>query len=254
MLEYEKIEGGDKNLFFIHGFLDHKEVFKEEALLLQEQYTSYLINLPNHGKSLFLEEYSPLSVAKALYAFICDLKLEKVSVVAHSFGGRSLMQLSFLYPDVLEKLLIIDISPRKRDLNHKTVKSMKNLLLIMKKCLFLDSYQDIENFLLKNFSYNKHLTNIIIKHYDRDTKKWKINVDHFLKEMPHFFQALSGVYKKDVLLVYSDKSGYINDKDQEYMKKCFPLLQWEQVKGSTHWVHSSQKESFQGILKNYFLV
>ena len=64
---------------------------------------------------------------------------------------------------------------------------------------------------------------------------------------------LAGVppYDGPVLWVRGERSDYVGDDHGEAMSQLFPRLRRVTIKGSGHWVHSEQPESFLAVLQRF---
>lgn len=50
-------------------------------------------------------------MAEDIREFIEENELAKASLLGHSMGGRAVMYLALKYPYLVEKLIVVDISP-----------------------------------------------------------------------------------------------------------------------------------------------
>jgi pimeloyl-ACP methyl ester carboxylesterase len=50
-------------------------------------------------------------MAEDIRGFIEDKQLSNNSVLGHSMGGRAVMYLALKYPHLVDKLIVVDISP-----------------------------------------------------------------------------------------------------------------------------------------------
>ncbi len=76
-------------LIFIHGNSQNKNSFKSlSERFLKENCAIYLFDLPGHGESCRLEDYSLLNLAQLISEFINSIKSAKKIVIGHSLGGH----------------------------------------------------------------------------------------------------------------------------------------------------------------------
>lgn len=72
----------------------------------------FAIDARNHGDSAHTEEHSYTLMAEDIRDFIeDDQNLIKSSLLGHSMGGRAVMYLALKYPHLVNKLVVVDISP-----------------------------------------------------------------------------------------------------------------------------------------------
>ena len=89
-----------------------------------------LIDQRNHGRSPHADEFSYLHLSNDLHQYIIDNQLNDVIIIGHSLGGKTAMQFAVSYPELLSKLIIVDISPRFYPIHHdKIIEGLKNARL-----------------------------------------------------------------------------------------------------------------------------
>ena len=65
----------------------------------RKRYNSYLIDLPNHGKSFRTNNVSMPAMGTEVANWIKEQKFQKdLTIVAHSLGGRTVMSMTAQYP------------------------------------------------------------------------------------------------------------------------------------------------------------
>ncbi len=100
---------GDGNpILFLHGWGCDGCVFQPVAEWLPN-YACYLVDFAGFGKSDKppIEGWTVLDYAKDVLRFLDGQNLQKITVVAHSFGCRVAMVLASLHPNRVGKLLLV---------------------------------------------------------------------------------------------------------------------------------------------------
>lgn len=103
--------GSIKNppILFLHGFLGCKEDWNEVIDLLEKKFYCLSIDLPGHGSPL--TDNFPHMLEKSLKAE----KLEKVSLVGYSMGGRLALMATQALPTLFSHTIAISAHPGLRD-------------------------------------------------------------------------------------------------------------------------------------------
>lgn len=117
VLHYEQKSQGAKSqeqaspLVFLHGAGLNAHTFDPTILALEA--SAYSIDLPGHGKSDWRDDetYSPFSLAADVASVITQISSEKVRLVGHSLGGLTAAEIVAEHPEIIDQLLIIDITP-----------------------------------------------------------------------------------------------------------------------------------------------
>jgi pimeloyl-ACP methyl ester carboxylesterase len=71
----------------------------------------YAIDTRNHGESPHTELHSYPLISTDIKLFMQTQNMMKASVLGHSMGGRAAIYFALENPDLVEKLIIVDISP-----------------------------------------------------------------------------------------------------------------------------------------------
>ncbi|RNA62687.1 alpha/beta hydrolase [Chryseobacterium nematophagum] len=105
---YYEIYGSGKPLVLIHGggssfLFDFKEVIER----LEDQFQLIGIDLQNHGRSEHRDIPETFEQdAHDVIAVLKELDIHKASFWGFSNGGNTVMQITHLYPDVVDKLIV----------------------------------------------------------------------------------------------------------------------------------------------------
>lgn len=115
---------GKQALIFIPGFASSGDVWNETVKTLENDYTCYVLTMagfagvPPKDNSSF--EYWKAEIAK----FISDNKINKPIVIGHSMGGALAMAIAADYPNVLNKIVVVDALPCLLALTNPEFKSV----------------------------------------------------------------------------------------------------------------------------------
>lgn len=97
-----------ESLLLIHGFGGTYSGLEDLAALLSEQYNLLGLDLPGYGLSEPLQERHTLrNYAKFLNTFCGATEFHKVNVVGHSFGADIAIVFAALFPNRVDKLVLI---------------------------------------------------------------------------------------------------------------------------------------------------
>ena len=130
MLLNNQVSGsGNHVLIVLHGFLGMLDNWKSFAKRMnQNKYQIHLVDQRNHGKSFHNNLFNYEILATDLKNYIDHYKIKKFSLIGHSMGGKTAMMFSSMYPELIKKLIIVDILPiyYSNDYN-KIIDSLKSL-------------------------------------------------------------------------------------------------------------------------------
>ena len=243
---------------FLHGLFGRGKNFTSIAGALQPQAQSLLVDLPNHGKSDWTDGFS--------YAQMADLVATElragfaangpVDVVGHSMGGKVAMVLAIRHPDIVRKLVVLDISPTAAASGRKEFQHLLGALAGLElKDLERRSQADelladaitvptVRGFLLQNLRQ------------DNGIFHWEPNLELLRAELEtimDFPADLPGGQERSVLWIGGGRSNYVTDADVPAMKKLFPQVARMTVRDAGHWLHSERPQEIIAALR-YFLL
>ena len=171
-------------------------------------------------------------------------------LVGHSMGGKVAMLLALRHPELVDRLVVVDIAPvasgGEGEFQH-LLDSLAGLDLASLErradadAALADRIGDerVRGFLLQNLRSGT------------DGFGWQANLDLLRAELPSIagFPEVSGSFDGPVLWVAGQHSDYVRPEHGDVMRELFPQTRLVTVKGAGHWVHSEQPEAFVSILR-----
>ena len=243
MIISSKIIGQGPVVIILHGLFGEGRNWLSVANELQSNFEVHLIDQRNHGNSFHHFEHNYLVLAEDLYNYIKAKELTNVSIIGHSMGGKTAMNFACIYPDLLSKLIIIDIAPKSYQDDHSQI--FKGLNDVIK-----NSHSRKEAYsIFMNYVDDSVMTNFLLKglYFSENNKaQLKFNLpilERSIKDLLGFV-ALQSTFNKVVYFLSGSKSDYINDLDSQSIAKIFPVYEIVNIKNAGHWIHVDQKEYF----------
>src|SRR5262245_16535366 len=118
---YVKRMGEGPPAILLHGLFGAGGNLGALARALQEKFTVYSVDLPNHGRSAWLENPDLPAMADSLRQWMDGAGLSGAHFVGHSLGGKVAMQLALRSPRRVASLVVADIAPIQYTAQHETV-------------------------------------------------------------------------------------------------------------------------------------
>lgn len=250
MILNSKKLGQGKPLIIMHGLFGMLDNWMSVANQLQDQYTLYLLDLRNHGKSPHTEDFNYAVMAEDVRAFMDQEGILSAYVLGHSMGGKVAMTLAQKYPDYVEKLVVVDIAPKYYPtvqdvvldallaVNFQIQKSRKEVESVLRQYL---QEEDVIQFLMKNMYWK-----------EEGVLAWKFNLPAISKHISNIGQATDAHrFEKPTLFVRGALSNYIKPEDEQDIHTLFTHVQIQTIPDCGHWVHAEKPNEFIQILTRF---
>lgn len=238
---------GDKgqDLIVIHGLFGMSDNWSTLGRKFSKRFKVHLIDLRNHGRSPHSREFNYDVMCEDLIEYIEDYNIKKPLVIGHSLGGKVAMKLAFTHAEILEKLLIADISPRRYNTDFH-----ENLLKILYS-LPLEDFErreDIEEILAETFE-NRGMRLFLMKNLFRNEHNkfaWRFNIDVLLEKVSNIQEAefINSKCNVPTLFIRGGDSNYVTSEDEIIIKKHFTNFSISTIEGAGHWLHAEKPDLF----------
>jgi esterase len=102
---------GRTPLLLLHGFTGHAHAWDTLSIALQPHFHVFALDQRGHGESDPADTYHAVAELDDLSGVIEQLGLTSLVLVGLSMGGRNAMYFASKRPDLVQKLVIVDIGP-----------------------------------------------------------------------------------------------------------------------------------------------
>lgn len=241
-LNYKEV-GEGKPLVILHGLFGSSDNWISIARKLGETRKVYILDQRNHGDSPHSDEFSYEVMATDLKKFINEHSISNFDLIGHSLGGKTAMLFATQNSELVDKLIVVDIAPKKYPVHHDTIiEGLKSIDITT-----LKSRSDADTALAENVPLIG-VRQFLLKNLKRTPNGfgWKINLDVIQTEIEEVGKGLPNnvQFDKPTLFIRGGMSNYIVEDDMELIKLHFPLARLVTVKGASHWVHAEKPEDF----------
>lgn len=124
-------KSGAKNVVFLHGFLERKEIWTDYQTVLAQNYNVIAIDLLGHGETGCLGYIHTMNeMANMVFAVLKHEKFRKSFIVGHSMGGYVALAFGELFPDNTSGICLFnstakDDSETKKEDRLRAIKVVK---------------------------------------------------------------------------------------------------------------------------------
>lgn len=250
------VGSGPARLVFLHGLFGQGKNFTQVTKTVGDVATSTLVDLPNHGRSAWTDATDYGSMAAAVIGLLEGLD-GPVSMVGHSMGGKTAMRVALDRPDLVERLMVVDISPVKglgssfddligamRGLDLASIGTRAEADAQLRPGIPDDV---VRGFLMQNLRHEPGPDG-------QRVWRWQMNLDALARDLRTSvadWPEVSTSYPGPVLWVAGERSDYVRPEAAPVMRQLFPKVITLTIKGAGHWVHSEQPDAFVAALRHF---
>ncbi len=239
-------------VILLHGLFGAGSNLGALARSLADRYRVYSLDLPNHGRSGWVEEAGPAAMATLLGEWMAEQGLASAACVGHSLGGKVMMELALAQPQRVSALVVADIAPVEyppgghddifaalEAVAAAGVRSRNEAAEVMAG--YLDE-PGVVQFLLMS-----------LQRGEDGVFDWRFN----LRGMRESYGEVRGgpaqgaTYSGPVLFVKGGDSSYILPEHRERVLALFPNAEMKVMTGCGHWLHAEQPEQFNRIVGRF---
>lgn len=241
---HSTIKGEGIPLLILHGYFGMSDNWKSLGSQFSENYQVHLIDQRNHGRSFHEDEFNYEVLVEDLNSYIQFHQLEKVYLIGHSMGGKTAMLFAVTYPQLVDKLIIVDISPRMYQPHHNAILAGLNSIdfsiqntrtLVDKKLAELIPEFGVRQFLLKNVYWK-----------EKGQLDYRFNLESLTENNPEIGDALPPytVFENETLFLKGAKSDYITQNEEPIIAAHFVNSKIVEIKNAGHWLHAENPKQF----------
>ena len=247
-----RIIGEGKPLVILHGLFGSSDNWQTHAKRFSEYFQVILVDQRNHGHTEWSDEFDYDLLAEDLHELLSDLGLEKVNLLGHSMGGKTVMRYAQLYPNTIEKLIVVDMGVKSYPPHHQEI--LKGINAVNASAM--DSRSAAEEILLPFVPENGTRQFLMKNLYwiEKGKLAWLMNVRVLQKEMENNLKAIP---EEEVLVqtffIKGSLSNYILDKDIPDIENQFPDSSFVTIENAGHWVHAEKPEEFMNAVLEFLL-
>ncbi|EME71243.1 hydrolase or acyltransferase [Paramagnetospirillum caucaseum] len=238
-------------LLILHGLLGSARNWGAVVKTLGERRRVLALDMPNHGASPWSEVMDYPFMAREVAAVIEHLG-GRAAVMGHSMGGKAAMTLALTRPELVERLVVVDIAPVSY--NHTFapfVKAMRAARLAEAA-----SRGEVEAALARTV-LDRGVRAFLMQNLEGGAGgyRWRPNLavlNAHMQDIMEFPAFPDGTrYGGPALFVAGETSEYVRPAYQEAIIRLFPEARTVTVPGAGHWVHADNPAAFMAAIGDF---
>ncbi len=230
------------------GSLDNWQTISRK---LGETHQVFTVDLRNHGHSPHSDVFDYTAMVGDLHEFMAANQLPRAHFLGHSLGGKTAMHFALRHPELVQKLIVVDIAPKSYPPSH---------LPILQAMLALDlnSYRERNEIgaALTPAIPDLATRQFLLKNLTRDETgafRWKLNLPVIHRNYEQLNREIETdrTFDSPVLFIKGGRSDYLAEGDMTLIHRLFPCSTVKTIAAAGHWVHADAPEPFASIVLKF---
>jgi len=260
-LFYRKYGSGPP-LIILHGLYGSSDNWTTIAKNLGNSFTVYLPDQRNHGQSPHSDIHDYDSMRDDLFELADELKIRKFFLVGHSMGGKTAISFALKWPEMINGLLIADISPFiNENIKYSAYNRHTNILeaILSVDLSGISTRREVEE-ILKGKIPSEKVRGFILKNLQRVSGNkftWKINSLSILNNLERIMEGIDRtkytgepVKGFPVIFLKGATSDYLPPGDFSDILKVFPTTEFITIQNAGHWIHAERPDEVIRNIRN----
>ncbi|MDP2939195.1 MAG: alpha/beta hydrolase [Candidatus Omnitrophota bacterium] len=254
LIWHYKLKGKGKALLFIHGWGADLGVWQQQLDFFSKHYKTVAVDLPGHGMSGW-RKIALEGLSKDINFILNKIGIDRLTIIAASLGGLIALKFASMFPERLERLILVDTAARfpceneKEGITKAEIKKLSNLLdKDFTRALLYFARSIFTNEERRMYDYKKGwdiLTRRIILPQKRALKEYLriLEVEDLSAILPQI--------KVNTLIINGEKDYICSPQKAKMLRNALPAAQLKIVKNCGHLPFLSQPKIFNQILEEF---
>ncbi len=228
----------------LHGLLGSARNWTSIARQLAATCRVLTPDLRNHGRSPWSETMSFDQMAADVAASIEARDLAPATLVGHSLGGKVAMRLALTRPDLVSRLVVVDVAPvLYRHSLREYIDAMRAVDLAR-----ITRRPEVDAELAKTI-HDPLMRAFLLQNLVRTPEgyAWRANLEAIaanLSELMDFPPSAGQSYAGPTLFIAGSRSTYVRDQYRPVIRDLFPAVEFATIAGAGHQVHADRPDEF----------
>ena len=241
---HSRIVGEGQPFVILHGYFGMGDNWKSLGNQFAEHYEVHMVDQRNHGRSFHSDDFDYELLAEDLYNYVEHYELENIILLGHSMGGKTAMLFAVEYPELVDTLLVADISPRYYQPHHNEILKALNSVdfsihnsrkLVEEQLANYIPELGTRQFLLKSVYWR-----------EKGQLDFRFNLPSLTENNSEVGKALPSFtsFEGATLFLAGGNSNYITSQGEPLINAHFPNAKIVTVPNAGHWLHAENPKGF----------
>ncbi|MFM9075700.1 MAG: alpha/beta fold hydrolase [Bacteroidota bacterium] len=240
---FHRTYGEGEPMVILHGLFGSCDNWMTQARMLGAHFTVHTVDLRNHGLSPHDPVHSYEAMSADVVGFLREKSDKPVTLIGHSMGGKVAMHVAVHHPELVKRLIVVDIVPKEYPPHHNRL--LEGLLAM--DVATIGTRQDADT-RLSTWVPQPDVRQFLLKNLSRKPEggfDWKINLAAIAGNLNDIFSNPlgNGTYSGPSQFIMGSRSDYFTPGDEQIIERYFPSATISFL-NTGHWVQAEQPEGF----------
>jgi esterase len=245
------VTGDGEPLVLVHGLFGAARNLGILTRALSKNAKVIALDLRNHGESPHGLPMDFATMARDVAETLASLGIERANVVGHSLGGKTAMALALTRPEMVARLVVMDIAPVTYDHDYAgyvaAMLAMQLTPALTRGAADQALAQTVKAAPMRAFLLN----NLVLGANPR----WRVGLREIQAAMPDLlaWKELPGQrpYTGPVLFLRGALSDYVGAEAEGVIDRLFPHAARQSIEGAAHWLHADRPREVIAALQEF---
>lgn len=241
---HSTILGSGAPLLILHGYFGMGDNWKALGNKFAENFEVHIIDQRNHGRSFHSDDFDYELLVEDLLYYIKHHNLKQVTILGHSMGGKVAMLFAVTYSELVDKLIVADISPKFYPPHHEYILAALNAVNFS----IHNSRKKVED-VLKLYIQDPGIIQFMLKNVYWKSKEeldFRFNLPSLTTNNNEVGEALPSFthFNEPTLFLRGENSNYITVEEEALIEAHFSKATIVTIKNAGHWLHAENPNQF----------
>jgi len=244
--------GSGEPVIILHGLFGSSDNWMSIAHKMGEKRNVFVPDQRNHGQSFHSEEWNYQVMVEDIWTLIEKFHIKNPVILGHSMGGKVAMHFAVTFPNIIKKLIIVDIAPKFYPVHHQQILSGMNSLEVEK----IKSRFEANDQLAKSVP-DPVIRQFLLKNLARDPESgfnWKLNLEVITNKIDNVGESIEPAemkFDEPVLFIRGSRSDYISPEEYRLIAEIYPNNFIATIRDTGHWVHAENTDQFLKVVESF---
>lgn len=238
-LHFRTLGNEGEPMIVMHGVFGSSDNWQTLGKVFAETHKVYLIDLRNHGNSPHSTEFNYELMVEDIVSLMREEGLSNAHILGHSMGGKVAMHLATKHPNLVNKLVVVDIAPKYYPPHHQQIFEGFHAVDLDQ----IKSRKEADDAMAQVIS-NMGIRQFILKNLTRTPNgfAWKLNLQAIEQAIEQVGEGMETDVRFDgpCLFLAGGNSDYVLPEDHALIQSLFSNASIQTIEGVGHWVHAEK--------------